>query len=179
MSSGNHAAIAHIRLREKSNQLGYRGVDSAGGNLVIGQGKTGCRVIDRRIRHADPRSGSRAEVADAFVIQRHGGDAANALRNARAFVVEEVEQLVFLDRAAQATAELILVILRTAQMVAIREEVVGVEVVVTQVFEEQPMHPVGTALCIYRNDSAGTPAVFRRVGIGDDVEFLNHVDRGV
>ena len=121
---------------------------------MFGKRKTGCRVIDRRILDAYPCAGCRTEVADALVVERHGGDAAYALRDARALVIEEVEQLVLLDRAADAAAELILVILRTRQVVAVGEEVIGIEVVVAQVLEQQAVHLVGSALRIHRNNGA-------------------------
>ena len=149
------------------------------GIWLFGKRKTGRRVFDRRILDAYPCAGCRTEVADALVVERHGGDAAYALRDARALVIEEVEQLVLLDRAADAAAELILVILRTAQVVAVGEEVIGIEIIVAEVLEQQAVHLVGPALRIHGNNGAGTAAVFSRVRIGDDVEFLDHVDRGM
>src|SRR5882757_10134982 len=65
---GDRATSGHVRFREERNELGHRGVDSAGRNLIVWQGKTGCRVIDRRILNAYPRTGRLAEVANPFVV---------------------------------------------------------------------------------------------------------------
>src|ERR1700733_1040423 len=175
----DYAPSGDVRLREERHELGYGGVDPAGRNLVVRQRKTGRRVFDGWILDAYPRAGCRTEVADALIVERHSSDAAYTLRDARALVIEEVEQFVLLDRSTEAAAELILMILRTAQVVAVGEEVIGVEVVVAQVFEQQAVHRVGPALRIHRNNGTGTAAIFSRVRIGDDVEFLDDVDRGV
>ena len=112
---------------KERDELGDGGVDSVGRNLIVRQGQTGCRILDGGVFDANACAGCGTEVADALIVERHGGDSAYTLGDARALVIEEVEELVFGDRSAEAAAELILMILRTAQVVAVGEEVVGVE----------------------------------------------------
>ena len=104
------AAIGDVRLREERDELGDGGVDSVGRDLVVGKGRPVAGVVDGGIFDANACAGCGTEVADALIVERHGGDAAYTLLDARALVIEEVEELVFGDRPADAAAELILIV---------------------------------------------------------------------
>ena len=55
----------------------------------------------------------------------------------------------------------------------------GIEELIPQIFVGEAMKCVGTAFGTDGNGCSGAAAVFRGVRIGDDVEFLNGVDRRV
>ena len=151
------AAVLEVGLWEERHQLGNTGVDVVGWNLVIGKvgaaaaggssrNDAGAGVDECRIRrNAGDGCGGRAEVADAFIIEGNGGDATNALLLARVFVVEKEEEAVGEHRAADAAAELVLVVLGLLGQRLLGEVVKGVEVLVAHVLICGAVEFVGAA----------------------------------
>src|SRR5262249_45566425 len=127
--------------------------------------------------HCRGRRGTK--VAGAFVGQRNRGYARDSLVDARAFIVEESKQLAFDQRAAHAAAKLVLVVLGLGQTAAVGEKVVGIKVLVAQVLVGKYVNVVGSAPGADGNRRAGAAAVLRGIRIGDDVEFLEGIHRGV
>jgi len=58
---------------------------------------------------------------------------------------------------------------------AVGEEIVCVEKLVAPVFVSIAVKLIGSALCRHDHRSTGTPAILRRIRIGDHLEFLNGV----
>ena len=179
-----------VGLGEEIHQRADRGVDARRWNLIIEKRLatradgvrlgTGGGVDHRRVAGNACRRGSRrAEVADALVIQRHGRDARETLLDARPLIVEEEEETVALDRTAQASAELVLVILGLGLGGALGEVVKGVKVLVAHVLVCRAMQLVGSAAGVHGDHRARSSAILGRVRIRDHIELRDHIHRRV
>jgi hypothetical protein len=113
----------------------------------------GDRVVDHTIELR--------EVAAAHLQRRHGRQIGLALADPVALVIEEVERLVFDDRAAHCAAELMLAEIGLRPSGAVVEEVVGVERVVAEEFEDAAVRLVGARLDLQVDDAAERMAELR------------------
>ena len=125
------------------------GIDAVRGNHVVGERlaipriracelvlRTGQRVVNRRIRRR------RAQIAETHGFGGHVDQPLGELRLPRAFVAQEVEPLVFFDRAADRAAELVVDQLRF-RLRAVAEVRVRLEVLVHVVLEGRAVDVVG------------------------------------
>lgn len=96
--------------------------------------------------------------------------------DAGAFVVEEGEEAIVDDGAADASAKLVLIVLCLASLTALGEVVRRIEKVVTEIFEGKEMKAVVAAHRVDRESCSGRAAILGRIGIRDDGELLDCVN---
>ena len=89
-----------------------------------------------------------------------------------ALVVDEEESLVFLDGAAERSAKLVEVELFSGGC----EVAAGIELGVAEILEERSVYAVGSGFCGYKHRRTRARAIFRRVVVGENLEFLNGID---
>ena len=99
----------------------------------------------------------------------------DALPHAAAFIRKEEKGAVFLDRASECSAELILILLRRDWV----EVSFCVQNGVAEIFVNIAVELVGARLCDDVDDGAGVATVFGIEGIGDDAKLLDGVGRGL
>ena len=157
------------------------GIDAALGNRVVGKYRSrGCRdEVAVGVKLARILDGRRAgNDACLHRRRRHGVGGGGANRRANAFVAAKEEQLVFFDRTADGSAELVLNQDRPFQVRLIGEEVVGIEDRVAQKIKSGAMKSIGSALGHHGDDAVGRAAKFRSDRASFDAELLDGVLRG-
>src|SRR5207244_12351322 len=113
----------------------------------------------------------------SVISKRNRGGPANGFFDPSSLIVEKCEELIVQNGGPETTAKLILVVLRLWLLVAVGEEIVCVEKLVAPVFVSIAVKLIGSALCRQDDRGIGTPAILRRIRIGDHLEFLMTVHR--
>src|SRR5262249_10861300 len=112
------------------------------------------------------------EVAGSFGRRRHeGNNSRGCVSEARALVRPEVEQLVFLDRSANAAPELIAL----ERILHGSEELAGVQLSIAEKVKQAAMDLVGAGSRDDVDDAAARIAVLRGEVAGLETELLHRV----
>ena len=90
------------------------------------------------------------------------------------FAIDEEKGLVLSDGTANGAAKIVQVELLPRG----GEVAVGIERGVAQKFVEGPVKVVGPGFCGDQHGGSGPGTVFGRIGVGQDLEFLNAIDGG-
>src|SRR5437016_7223845 len=181
------------RWDQRQDFGGYR-INATGGNVVSRKGIAGANTVADLIHHRQKAgarrrrraagadgisldvvlSGSRErKIADALLSGRHVCLIKAAAANARTLIIEEEKRLVLNYRSANLPSVLVLHMLWPRAAHTVREEVIGIENFVAQIFVSQPVKGVGAALRRDGDQRPGTTAVLRGVRVGGNLEFLN------
>src|SRR5215470_10946885 len=95
----------------------------------------------------------------------------------QAFVGAEEEQLVFYDRAAEYSTEVVLPQRRLFQAFVIGEPVVGIQNIIAEIFERGAMKRVRARFGHYRDLSSGSAPKLRSEGRSLNAKFLQCIER--
>ncbi len=114
------------------------------------------------------------EIAGPHGQRRHEACKGDALALEFLFAIDEEEGFVFDDGAADGAAELVQVELGGC----LRKVVPGIQVGIAHKFEERPVKGIGPGLCADQHGRTRSCTVLGGVGVGQNLELLNVVDRG-
>ena len=163
----------HVRIGNQLDDLRGNRIPTLSRNHPLA-----CRVpaelrATRRERIVD----GRREQPGLLRRGRHLPSAWNPLLVAQPLVVGEPERPIAHDRSANRAAELIALALRLGRSKQLRKIVVGVERIVSEELEQAAVHAVGARLDGGVDNGARAAAVFRRIRIRLDLEFLQRLYR--
>ena len=128
--------------------------------------------IDRHRRSSGQQLG---EIPARFTLIRDCCSLRQALAQAEPFVVAEEKCLVLTNWAAESSAELVLLVLGFGH--AVDEKLSSIQGVIAEILEDVPVVAIGSGFDDGVQDGAVSPAKFRAVIVGLDLEFLDRVDR--
>ena len=160
-----------IRQREVLQRGARNGIETIAGNDVSRE-----RLVRHGVVDDDGCAGAAAQIGEVSVpVQQRGHRREHGLARqlARPLPRSEEECLSLANRPTERSTELI----EVDRRFRLREEILRVERVVAEGFEDRAVEPVAPRARGHHDDAARRVAELRGVVVGDDLELLHRVDR--
>ena len=168
-----------IRIGDQLQDGERRGVDLRGRDARIRKGRAHHRAArsDAPRQRIEDRRAQQRKIAGSDSSRRHAADARRGGGSlASRLIIGEHEGLVAHDRPPGGEAILVLAERGFREPGRVREEVVGVQLVVPQELEQRAVVGIGAALDGGADHRSGGVAELRREGVRLDLELLHGVD---